>query len=167
MKKQPEDEEVLDNVVSETDEPIESAEDTEMAALQQQVDEGNHRYLRALADYKNLEQRVQTERERMRDTIKRQTIESFFPVLDNIDQAEVFTQDPGLKIVAESFRKVLKELGVKELDLAGKPYDPYNAEAVEVVPGEEDDMVVEVLQKGYELNGTVIRHAKVKVSKAS
>lgn len=132
---------------------------------QKKTEEMKSHYLRALADYKNLENRTRTEREQMRDTIKKQVIEQFFPVLDNLDQAEVFTKDPGLQMISKSFRKTLEDLGVQEVELVGTEYDPHSAEVVEVVDGEEDNIVVEVLQKAYGLNGTVIRPGRVKVSR--
>ncbi len=94
-------------------------------------------------------------------------ISQLFPVLDNLDQAEVFIKDPGLKMVKDSFLQSMNELGVTEIELLGKEYDPHNAEVVDVVEGEEDDIVVEVLKKGYEINTKVLRPGLVKVSKKS
>lgn len=139
----------------------------ELEEAKKQSEEFKAHYLRALADYKNLENRTRTEREQMRDSIKKQVIEYFFPVLDNLDQAEVFTKDPGLQMISKSFKQTLKDLGVQEVDLVGTEYDPHTAEAVEVVSGEQDDIIVEVLQKAYALNGTVIRPGRVKVSKTN
>jgi molecular chaperone GrpE len=138
-------------------------QDLEIA--QKQSEEFKAHYLRALADYKNLENRTQSERSQMRDSIKKQIIEHFFPILDNLDQAELFTKDPGLQMISKSFKQVLKDLGVTEVELLNTEYDPHTAEAVEVVEGEEDDKIMEVLQKAYALNGTVIRPGRVKVSK--
>jgi molecular chaperone GrpE (heat shock protein) len=47
----------------------------------------------------------------------------------------------------------------------GKEYDPNNAEVIDMVEGGKDNVVVEVLRKGYELNGKIIRIAQVKVSR--
>ncbi len=124
-------------------------------------------YVRALADYKNLENRVQQERGQMRDAIKKQIVMEMLPVLDNLNQAEIFTKDTGLQMVNKSFIQALERIGVKEIELLGREYDPYSAEVVEVVAGDENNIIVEVLVKGYSLSGEVIRPAKVKVSKAS
>lgn len=133
--------------------------------LKKQAEEFKHSYLRALADYKNLEHRIHAERENMRDTIKRQVIEHFLPVLDNIHQAQVFTTDPGLKMVSNSFTQALKDLGVQEIELLGLEYDPHLAEVVEAIDGKQDNIIIEVLQKAYGMNGQVIRPGRVKVSK--
>jgi len=130
-----------------------------------QVLEFKNHYLRALADYKNLENRMNQDRERSRMMIQKQMVEKFLPVMDTLDQAEVFNTDPGLKMVKNSFSAVLKELGVTEVELLGQEYDPHSAEVVDVVEGDEDDIVLSVLQKAYKLNDEVIRPGKVQVSK--
>ncbi len=135
--------------------------------LEEEVLNFKNMYVRALADYKNLENRVQQERGQMRDAIKKQIIMEMLPVLDNLNQAEIFTKDTGLQMVNKSFIQALERIGVKEIELLGREYDPYSAEVVEVVAGDENNIIVEVLVKGYSLAGEVIRPAKVKVSKAS
>jgi len=122
-------------------------------------------YLRALADYKNLEHRMDSERQRMRDTVKKNIIMELFPVLDNMNQAAIFTQDPGLSMVSTTFTQALNNLGVSEIALEGQPFDPEIAEAVEVVAGTEDNIVTKIVEKAYALNGQVVRHGKVTVSR--
>lgn len=146
------------------------AENVEQDALheaQQEVEQYKNLYLRALADYKNLENRMSHERQRMQIAVKKQMIYDLLPVLDNLEQAEVFTQDPGLQMISSSFKKAITEMGLQEVALLGTEYDPEYAEAIAVVPGKNDNIVEEVLQKAYVLDGHVIRHGKVKVSKKS
>lgn len=133
--------------------------------INQEIEKYKNLYLRALADYKNLEHRMSQERQRMRLSAKRDIVYALFPVLDNLDQAEVFNQDPGLKMISTSFRKALEEMGVTELELIGTEYNPEYAEVVEVVEGKEDNIVVDIIQKVYQLDGQVIRPGKVRVSK--
>ena len=135
--------------------------------LEEEVLNFKNMYLRALADYKNLENRVQQERGQMRDSIKKQIVMELLPVLDNLHQAEIFTKDTGLQMVNKSFQQALDKIGIKEIELLGREYDPYSAEVIEVIEGKEDNIVVDVVQKGYSLNGEVIRPAKVKVSKVN
>ncbi len=131
------------------------------------AEEFKNSYLRALADYKNLEHRINSERQSMRDTVKKEVIEKFLPILDNINQAELFTNDSGLKMVSKAFTQALNDLGVTEIDLLGNEFDPHLAEAVEAVEGKLDNIIVEVLQNAYAMNGQVIRHGRVKVSRVS
>ena len=137
----------------------------ELEAEKKRTEEFKNSYLRALADYKNLEHRINSERQGMQEAVKRQVVERFIPVIDNINQAEVFITDPGLKMVSNSFNQTLKDLGVTEISLLGNEYDPHFAEAVEAVEGKTDNIIVEVLQKSYAINGQIIRPGRVKVSK--
>ncbi len=140
---------------------------SEIKKLEEEVLNMKNMYLRTLADYKNLENRVSNEREQMKDVIKKQIVMELLPVLDNLNQAEVFTTDTGLKMVSKSFQQALERIGVKEIELLGADYDPYAAEVIEVIPGKQDNIIVEVVLKGYSLGGEVIRPGKVKVSKAN
>lgn len=142
-------------------------EQTQNDELSQEVEQYKNLYLRALADYKNLEHRMNQERQRMRVSLKKDIIYTLLPVLDNLNQAEVFNQDPGLKMISGSFKKALEELGVKELDLMGTEYNPETAEVVDVIEGKEDNIVIDILQKAYQLDGQIIRPGKVRVSKKS
>lgn len=123
------------------------------------------KYLRTLADYKNLENRLNTERQSMKIFFEKEFMNVLIPFLDNLDQASVFNQDQGLKMVRNSFYKTLEALGLTEVPLLGTKYTPETAEVLEVVDGENEDTIVEVLQKAYAIRGVVIRHGKVRVSK--
>ncbi len=67
--------------------------------------------------------------------------------------------------VLQKLSKVLEEMGVKKVAAIGKPFDPNFHEAIREVPGDEDGLVVEEVQTGYELNGKVIRPSQVVISK--
>lgn len=161
MKKQKQDYEVHEDVSEVENETVHPADQE----LQEEVEKYKNLYLRALADYKNLEHRMNQERQRMRLSAKRDIVYALFPILDNLDQAEVFNQDPGLKMISTSFRKALEEMGVTELDLMGSEYNPEYAEVIEVVDGKEDNIIIDIIQKAYQLDGQVIRPGKVRVSK--
>lgn len=122
-------------------------------------------YLRALADYKNLENRVVSRDKFLRNVILEEILLKFIHILDNLNQASIFTTDKGLSMIVSLFNKTLESMGLLEIKLEGTSYDPHFAEVVGVVDGEVDDKVIEVLEKAYALNGKCIRPAKVKVSK--
>lgn len=128
------------------------------------IAELNNKYLRALADYQNLEKRMQTAIEQTRTTTQKITLSRFINLLDDMEKAEVFVQDQGLQMVMKQFQQILNEAGVEELDLLDKPFDPYTAEALEVVPGDVDNVVAEVVRKGYRIGDDIIRPAQVKVT---
>lgn len=128
-------------------------------------EENKTKYLRALADYQNFENRVASQREELINNANKHLIIKLLSFLDNLDQAEIFVKDNHLKLIKDSFHKMLKEEGLKELEVKGKEYDPYTAEVIDMVEGEKANQVVDVLRKGYEMNGKVIRVAQVKVSR--
>jgi molecular chaperone GrpE len=151
---------------------IEALQHKEIARLQEDLtkaktdaDESKKGYLRALADYQNLEKRVRDEKAEFSQVIQANMMSHLIPVLDNLYQAEIFIKDQGLKIVKDQLVNTLAEIGLKEIELMGKEYDPHTAEAIEVVDGEQDNIVVEVIKKGYMLGERVIRAGQVKVSR--
>ena len=128
-------------------------------------EEYKSKYLRALADYQNLEKRTHEEHVRLRDRVTAQVCAKLLPFLDNLDAAQAFVKDPNLKLIRENFIHMLHEMGIQEIEVLNKPFDPYTSEAVDVAPGKENDMVVEVTRKGYAFKEIVLRVAQVKVSK--
>ncbi|OGW81004.1 MAG: nucleotide exchange factor GrpE [Omnitrophica bacterium RIFCSPLOWO2_12_FULL_44_17] len=134
------------------------------------------RFLRSAADFENAKKRLLKEKE---DFIK-YALESFIyellPVLDNFERAVNHTDenDPKTKALYEGFRLIEKQFmmvlavrGLKRIDALKKPFDPNLHEAVGHVISEADPegTVMEEMVAGYELNGRLIRPAKVKISK--
>ena len=137
----------------------------EVEGLKAEVADWKNKYLRALADYQNLEKRVYEEKGELLKMGSLRLIIQLLPFLDHLEKAEIFVKDQGLKMVKESFTNLLKEMGIVELDVLNKEFDPHLSEAIDTVTGEKDNIVVEVLRKGYEYDGKVLRVAQVKVSK--
>lgn len=133
--------------------------------LKKKVEEYKNNYLRALADYQNLEKRVKEEKEQFRIVANKNLLLKILTILDDIDKAEIFVKDKGLTMVKNRFIQVLREEGVKEIDVLGKKFDPHLAEAIEIVDGEEENLIVEVVKKGYYYFDKILRVAQVKVSK--
>lgn len=123
------------------------------------------KYLRALADYQNYENRMVGEKELLLKSANSRLLLRILPFLDSLDKAEVFIKDEGLKIVKESLTKALTESGLEEIQVLNREYDPYTAEVIDIVEGEKDNMVIEVLRKGYKFHDRILRVAQVKVSK--
>lgn len=122
---------------------------------------------RALADYDNLNKRVDRER---RDLIKIASVGviiKLLPVIDNLESAQVHLKDQGLAISILEFKKVLNEEGLVEIKpKIGELFDENTMEAIEVVPGTSDNTIAETILIGWKFeDGTIVRHAKVKVSK--
>lgn len=133
--------------------------------MTKQRDEYQSKYLRAIADYQNYERRVQDQRIEWTKNANKSVINKLLAFLDDLERAELFIKDPNLAHVKESFSKLLKNEGLEEIEVLGKPYDPHNAEVIDMKEGKEDNMVLTVLRKGYTYNGQLLRVAQVAVSK--
>lgn len=130
----------------------------------QKLQELNEKYLRALADYQNLQKQTESWREEFVQYANSGLVTKILEVLDDLEKAQEHLQNEGLKLVIGKLHNILREEEVEELKLTGKEYNPAEAEVISTQPGEEDSKIVEVLQKGYRLKDKVIRPAKVVVS---
>ncbi|MDO8611158.1 MAG: nucleotide exchange factor GrpE [bacterium] len=151
---------------------VKNKEQEQIAELQKKLDEqtkiaeeNKSKYLRALADYQNFENRTLNERMQLIKVANSGLILRLLPFLDMLDKAEIFIKDQSLKMVKDQFEKILKEIGLEEIELIGKEYDPILSEVVDMVEGEKDNVIAEVLRKGYIYNEKILRIAQVKVSK--
>jgi molecular chaperone GrpE len=136
----------------------------EIVSLQSQVEDYKQKYLRALADYQNLEKRVFSEKEEIRKYAAEVTLRKFLPALDNLERALKHIEDKGLQLAIKEFDTALLSSGVKRIEVVGKPFDPFTMECIEVVEG-EDGIVLEELTAGYVFYEKVLRVAQVKVGK--
>ncbi len=140
------------------------------AVVKKGKQDGRHEELenqlrRTLADYQNLERRIEEERKLLGKLTAALLIEKLLPVLDNIESAQKHLNDPGLDLVVKQFREVLDSEGVEEIHSEGQEFDPNLHEAIETQAGEEDNKIMKVLAKGYKIEDKVIRPARVIVSR--
>lgn len=139
--------------------------DEELEKVKKEAEDYKGKYLRVLADYQNFEKRVYEQRQISKDFANKELVLKLLPVLDDLDKAEMFVKDEGLKIIKDKLFNILKQEGVEEMNLLGKEFDPYVAEVIDVVEGKEDNMIVEILRKGYNHKDKILRVAQVRVSK--
>lgn len=135
--------------------------------LKKEVEEWKSKYLRALADYQNLEKRVTEQKQEITKYAAEKIIQDLLIVLDTLEKAEVHLKDPGLTLGIKSFKTVLENNGLKKIEVVEKKFDPQEMECIEVVGNEKGDDVIEELRAGYKLGDKVIRVAQVKVGKKS
>lgn len=131
--------------------------------IKDKEEDWKEKYLRALADYQNLQKRVEEERMRMIKYANEQLILELLEVYDNLIKASEHISDEGLKIVIKQLEDLLKKYGVEEISVEGE-FDPQWHECVEMVQGNEDNKICGVVKKGYKLYNKLIRPAKVKVT---
>lgn len=130
--------------------------------LKLQLKDLTDKYTRALADYQNLEKRIERERGQFAVYTKAVTISPFLDILDDLQRAASHLSDNGLDLVIDQFNKTLKEQGITQLIPQDEPFDPATMDCVEQAPGPKDQ-VISVSQKGYRLEDHLIRPAKVTV----
>lgn len=144
-------------LVEEADQEIEQIDDNKIAQLEDQLK-------RAVADYQNLERRVDEQKSNWILSANKDLIQRLLPGLDNLLLADKHTQDAGVKIAIKHFMDILEGDGVKKIKTENADFDPNLMEAVSTTEGEEGK-IVEELKAGYTLNGEVIRPAQVIVGK--
>lgn len=128
---------------------------------------------RARAELLNLRARMDRERVADRKRLQAQSIEPLLEVADHlqalIDHVPEDIKDhawvQGVLHIARKFEQVLAEQGVEVVNPENQVFDPSAHEAVEQVEGEGENTVVSVVQVGYRLGDTILRPAKVKVTK--
>lgn len=145
-----------------------------IAELEKKVEDLQNKILRTQADFENYKKRTIAEKSELVKNANIKLISELLPTYDNFDrsiQASRTNDDfqsfvDGVEIVYRQLDETLKKEGLSEIDSVGKPFDPEFQQAVMQVETDEYDsnVVVEELQKGYTLNGKVIRPAMVKVS---
>ena len=128
-------------------------------------------YLKAYADNDNLRKRLLAEAETANKYRAQSFVINILPAIDSLERALAGkdVNDPfvkGIKLTYDSLLNALKNEGVSEIDCLNKPFDANYCHALltEKVEGVEENIVVEVLQKGYMLKDRLLRAALVKVS---
>jgi molecular chaperone GrpE len=146
------------------------AEET-MAAHQSEV-------LRLHADMQNIRRRAEQDVERAHKYGQEKLVSELLPVIDNLERALQAAADKddelvtalkqGVELTLKSFTNCLQKFNVLALDPVGEPFNPEFHQAMGMMESEtaEPDSVVAVMQKGYTLNGRVLRPAMVMVAKA-
>lgn len=140
--------------------------DEHIEELKKQVDEWKGRYLRALADYQNLEKRIQAERHEIRRFAAEVILGRLLPILDILRRAQDHLKNPGLNLAVKEFLALLTAQGVEKIEVIGREFDPHQMECVEVVAG-EDNRVMDEVRPGYRFRDKILRVAQVKVGKSA
>ncbi|MEI8067395.1 MAG: nucleotide exchange factor GrpE [Candidatus Shapirobacteria bacterium] len=137
-----------------------------ISELEEQLALSTDKLARSLADYSNLERRIESQRQLFVTLATTSILSKMVEVLDDFYLAQNHLNDPGLKMAIDKFNSVLKIEGLEEINPKDTEFDPQFMECIEVVEGKEN-FVIEVKKLGYKLNGHVIRPAQVSVGKTS
>ena len=144
--------------------------------LEAELEAAKDAALRAQADAMNVQRRAEHEVEKARKFALERFCGDLLSVVDNLERALESSGDEqgsaalaeGVELTRKGFMDVLAKYGVEAVDPQDEPFDPETAQAMSMVeqPDVEPNSVVAVMQKGYLLNGRLLRPAMVMVSKA-
>lgn len=138
--------------------------------LEEKVKEKDETLKRVQADFDNYSKFLERERKDFKTAVSADIIKDILPVLDDLEAA---VKNEGNENVRSGYKNFLskvvsslKKHGLEPIDCVGKKFDPNLHEALmqEKSDDKEDGMILEEFQKGYLLNGKVLRHSKVKIS---
>lgn len=173
----------VDNAAEENAEAAEAAPESspsaDLEALQAKVQEFQEQVLRSQAEMQNVRRRAENDVEKAHKFAVEKFVKELLPVVDSLEKAVESTEGhessgdlvasirQGVELTLEMFLSGLKKFNVERLNPVGEPFDPQYHEAMSMVPAPnaEPNSVVAVMQKGYLLNGRVVRPAMVMVAK--
>jgi len=140
--------------------------------FEQKYNNVNDKYLRLTAEFDNFRKRSLKEKMELIKSAGEDILLNILPVMDNFERAMQSIGDEskdnavkeGIEIIYNNFKEFLSQRGVKEIEAIGSDFDTDLHEAITKIPAPEDSQkgkVIDVIEKGYELHGKVIRFAKV------
>jgi molecular chaperone GrpE len=146
----------------------------ELENLQVKYDELNDKYLRLFSEFDNFRKRTLKEKIELSKTASEDMITNLLPIIDDFERAlqlmpqteENAKQFEGTNLIYNKLSKTLQQKGLEEITALGETFDTDYHEAITNIPVTDESMkgkVVDVIQKGYNLNGKIIRFAKVVV----
>jgi molecular chaperone GrpE len=164
-------EDSLEKEKSQVEDETKNEQESESELKDKQLEEINNKLLRLQADFLNYKTRTEKEKFKYYNDAIEDLVCEMLPILDNFERAlENLESDEnlsqGVEMILNQFINLLKKYGVEEIDALGKKFDPKLHHGVSTEDtDEEEDIVVEVFQKGYKLKDKVIRPSMVKISK--
>jgi molecular chaperone GrpE len=128
-----------------------------------EVQELKEKLARSLADYANLEKRIEAQRQMYVTLATVSIVTKMINVLDDLYLTYGHLKDDGLKITIDKFVSILTSEGLTEIK-TDTEFNPETMECIATAPG-EDNQIISVEKRGYSLNGQVIRPSQVIVGK--
>ena len=140
---------------------------TEAEHLKAQLDDYTDQLKRLQAEFENYQKRIAKEQKEFACFANEKLIAELLTIMDDFEKALQNVKDKGIKMIYDKLSKLLSDYGVKPIKAKGEKLDTFKHEVLCTEEAEGDEnVVVEEIQKGYEMNGKVIRYAKVKITKA-
>ena len=150
-----------------------SKNDKQLEELQEKYDEVNDKYLRLFSEFDNYRKRTAKEKIELSKTASESIMVDLLPILDDFERAlqtmenkETDANYEGVVLIYNKFKRTLEQKGLEEINAKDAVFDTDEHEALTNVPVTDESQkgkVLDVIQKGYKLNGKVIRYARVVV----
>lgn len=163
---------INEEAVDEAEEVQEKVDSDEQDSLASEINDLQTKLVRLQADFQNYKKRVEKEKDDLVSIGVVSIANEILPVIDNFERAlehegESESFKEGMELIYEGLKNALKAKGIVELKALGEDFNPDYHQAVSMGHSDEykENQVIEVLLKGYEYNGKVIRHAMVIVNK--
>ncbi len=168
-------EETLDENESMSEDAVEEVTTTEETDTTEpeECESDDVRYMRLAADFQNFKRRVQKEKTDIYNYANEKIALDIIDVMDNFERALEHGSESsdkklfeGVELIYKQLKAALDKNNILEIESDGVPFDPnfHNAIMTEKNDDYESDIVIQTMQKGYTLNGKVIRPSMVKVS---
>ena len=173
MSKNKKDQKIKKEEEVEPKETVEEVKEVKTENFEEKFNELNDKYLRLYSEYDNYRKRTANEKIELIKTAAESTILALLPVIDDFERAlptmekeEDKTHYEGMMLIYNKLKRTLEQKGLEEIKATGEPFNTDEHEALTQIPAPSEDMkdkVIDVVQKGYKLNGKVIRYARVVV----
>ncbi len=168
--------EPANNQTNENEEPIDIQPVAEKISIEQELQaklaELNDKYLRLYSDFDNFRKRTAKEKVELIQSGGEDVFKSMLPIVDDFDRAiksnaettDINTINEGIILIYHKFKNILSQKGLAEMKSIGESFNTDLHEAITNIPAPSEEMkgkIIDELEKGYTLNGKVIRFAKV------
>ncbi len=148
-----------------------AANDEQLKKLEAELQAQKDLLLRTAAEFDNFKRRTEKEKFAAAEFTSANLLKKLLPVFDNVDRANAADKESadyakGVEMIVKMLTDVVKDLGLIELGAVGETFDPTLHEAVMHIEDENlgENVISNVLQKGYKIGDTVIRPAMVQVA---
>lgn len=149
-----------------------SSNEQQIIELEKKIAEEKDKYLRLYSEFDNYRKRSIREKSELIKTAGEDFFKAILPVIDDFERAikaadstgDLNAIAEGVQLIYSKLKSTLKQKGLEEMEASGKTFDADVMEAITSIPAPNDDLkgkVVDEIEKGYSLNGKVIRYAKV------
>lgn len=158
-------------------EQVATDENDKVAELEAQLEEAKNQALRAAAEVQNIRRRAEQDVEKAHKFALEKFASELLPVLDSLERGIEVSADgheavgairEGMELTLKVFKDTLKRFNIEEINPEGEPFNPETQQAMAMEPSEnvEPNTVLKVFQKGFLINGRLLRPAMVVVSRA-